>query len=66
MMSENFKPLDATAKRGQAVLVRNEETGDYAKAYWHHDMWALYAGPDYDTIEQLSFEPLEYVPLNHA
>lgn len=66
MDDDQYKPIDDDAKRGQTVLVRNEATGDYAKAYWATDMWALYCGPDYETVEQLNFEPTEYTMVHHG
>lgn len=57
-----FELIDGHAKSGASFLVGNPETGDLATAYWHHDLWALYCGPKYDTVEQLDFEPTHYRP----
>jgi hypothetical protein len=55
-----FAPIDARAKNGAAFVVAHHRTGDFAHAWWTGDMWALYCGPDYDTVEQLDFEPTCY------
>jgi hypothetical protein len=59
-MDGEFFPIDDRAKSGISIVVSNPATGDYASAYWTGEMWALYCGPDYDTVVQLDFEPTHY------
>lgn len=56
----NFVLLDGRARSGASFLVGNPETGDLADAWWTGDLWALYCGADYDTVQQLDFEPTHY------
>lgn len=63
---EGFEPINERAKNGASFVVANKRTGDFAKAFWAGDMWALYCGPDYETVEQLSFEPTHFRGLQHA
>lgn len=58
-----LQPIDQRAWSGASFLVGNPETGDFASAYWAGDMWALYCGPDFDTVQQLDFEPTHYGEL---
>jgi hypothetical protein len=52
-------PIAKAARDGTGVLVMDLH-GNYAKAWWTGDMWALDAGNRISMIEQLSFEPTHY------
>ena len=54
-------PIDAHAKSGASFFVADRD-GNIGQAWWTGDMWALYCGPDYDTVQQLDFEPTHYRP----